>query len=54
MGVSRKLNDGDYGSTGFDLAIELDVPPGASVGEFIDQTYSRMHNKLVELVEKNM
>lgn len=51
--VGRKLNDGEYGSYDFNVGIEQDVPPGAKISEFIDDTYVRVHEKLVSILKKN-
>lgn len=46
--LSRKISDGEYGSTGIDVGISIDVPEGESIGDFVDVVYHQMHEKLVE------
>lgn len=46
--LSRKISDGEYGSTGIDVGISIDVPDDVSIGDFTDEVYTQMHDKLVE------
>lgn len=54
MSVSRKINDGDYGSTGIDLGLSIDVPEDVeSIGDFTEQVYMALHEQLLDLLKRN-
>lgn len=54
VSVGRTIGDKEnFGSFRFDVGVEVDVPPGKKIGEFIDQTYINVHNQLVEILKKN-
>ncbi len=46
--LSRKISDGEYGSTGVDVGISIDVPEDVSIGDFVDEVYGQMREKLFE------
>lgn len=50
--VSRKISDGEYGSTGIDLGISIDVPEDASITEFTNEVYDVMREQLIDKLRK--